>query len=353
MELDSNVDSPVVGSEALMIRTHDMKVRVNGFTPALGSKTVDIVDAAIAYECEFTGKVLIMVIRNGLHLKDMRHNLLSPFIMRLAGLEVNEQPKFMTRNPKTKHHLIYFKENNLKPPLAIKGIVSSLPTRKPIQEEYLNITTSIELTTPFTEWDPHNPSYGISENCMMDHDGNINSNLNIPEDPTAENPAMGTCEVGVISIMTSISPTLEPWSLSSDFEGEFRICGVSSGENKYPITEKELMERWRIRNEEATATVLATTQRLVRSILEPTLNRRYKTNDRMLRYFRIQTDMFMDTYFASKKLGPSIRGYTCAKLFVTDFGWWKVKPMKLRSELPLVLKSVFKEDGVPEKMICV
>ena len=62
--------------------------------------------------------------------------------------------------------------------------------------------------------------------------------------------------------------------------------------------------------------------------------------------------MFMDTYFASKKLGPSMRGYTCAQLFVTDFGWCKVKPMKLRSELPLVLKSVFKEDGVPEKMIC-
>ena len=29
-----------------------------------------------------------------------------------------------------------------------------------------------------------------------------------------------------------------------------------------------------------------------------------------------------------------------------------MKPMKLRSELLLVLKSVFKEDGVPEKMIC-
>ena len=72
----------------------------------------------------------------------------------------------------------------------------------------------------------------------------------------------------------------------------------------------------------------------------------------MLRYFRIQTDMFMDTYFASKKLGPSMRGYTCAQLFVTDLGWCKVKPMKLRSELPLVLKLVFKENGVPEKMIC-
>ena len=62
--------------------------------------------------------------------------------------------------------------------------------------------------------------------------------------------------------------------------------------------------------------------------------------------------MFMDTYFAFKKLVPSMRGYTCAQLFVTYFRWCNVKPMKLRSELPLVLKLVFKEDGEPEKMIC-
>ena len=179
----------------------------------------------------------------------MRHNLLSPFIRRLAGLEVNEQPKFMTMNPTPNHHSVYFKENDIRIPLSIKGIVSFLPTSKPSQEECLNIGTRLELTPPFTEWDPHNPSYGISENCMLDHDGNINSNINTPEDPTVENPAMGTCEVGVSSIMTSISPTLEPWSLSSDLEGKFGMCGMSSGEKKYPITDKELMERWRIRKE--------------------------------------------------------------------------------------------------------
>ena len=59
----------MVGSKDLIIRTHDRKVRVNGFTPSLGLKMVDVVDAAISYECEFTGKVLIMIIRNGLHLK--------------------------------------------------------------------------------------------------------------------------------------------------------------------------------------------------------------------------------------------------------------------------------------------
>ena len=85
-----------------------------------------VVDAEIAYACEFTGKVLIMIIRN--------HNLLSPFIMRLAGLGVNEQPKFMTRNPTTKHHSVYFNENGIRLPLAIKCIVSFIPTRKPTQK---------------------------------------------------------------------------------------------------------------------------------------------------------------------------------------------------------------------------
>ena len=178
----------------------------------------------------------------------------------------------MTRNPTTKHHLVYFKENEIRFPLAIKGIVSFLPIRKPTKEEYLNIVKRLELTPPFTEWDPHNLSYGISKNCMLDHDGNINININTPEDPTVETFAIVTCEVGVSSIMTSISPTLEPWSLSSDLEGEFGICGVSSGEKKYQITEKELMERWQIRKEESMATVLATTHRLGRSLPEPTLN---------------------------------------------------------------------------------
>ena len=76
LELDSHVDSPVVGSEALIIRIHDRKVRVNGFTPDMRSKMVHVVDAEIAYECEFTGIVLIILIRNGLHLKEMKHNLL-------------------------------------------------------------------------------------------------------------------------------------------------------------------------------------------------------------------------------------------------------------------------------------
>ena len=134
--------------------------------------------------------------------------------------------------------MVYFKENDIILPLLIKVIVSFLPTRKPTQEEYLKIGTRLELTPTFIELDPHNPSYGISENCILDHDGNIKSNISTPEYPTVENPTIVTCEVGVIPIMMSISPTIKPWSLSSDLEWEFGICGVSSGEKNYPITEK-------------------------------------------------------------------------------------------------------------------
>ena len=92
----------------------------------------------------------------------MKHNLLSPFIMRLAGLEVNEQPKFMTSKPTTKHHSVYFKENDITLPLATKGVVYFLPTRKTTQEEYLNTGTRLYLTPPLTERDPQKPSYNIS-----------------------------------------------------------------------------------------------------------------------------------------------------------------------------------------------
>jgi len=117
-------------------------------------------------KCEFAGKVNIMIIQNGLYLKEMNHHLLSPFIMRLAEVEVNEQPIFMTKNPMTKHHSIYFPSDVLRLLLLIQGIVSCLSTWKPSQDEYLNIGTRLELTPPFFEWNLHNPSYDISKNFM-------------------------------------------------------------------------------------------------------------------------------------------------------------------------------------------
>ena len=103
--------------------------------------------------------------------------------------------------------------------------------------------------------------------------------------------------------------------------------------------------------ETAKRTVKATTQRCGRSE-EHTLSRNYSTNDRMLRYKHIKECFFMDTFFATKTVEPSLRGHTCMQLFVTDKGFIHVVPMKSKSEVLQAVKQFAKEIGAPDAIIC-
>ena len=64
-------------------------------------------------------------------------------------------------------------------------------------------------------------------------------------------------------------------------------------------------------------TMTAVTRICPRNTCDITLNRRYSTNDRMLRYSRMLQDLFMDSMFANKPDGKSARGFTCAQVFAT------------------------------------
>ena len=63
-------------------------------------------------------------------------------------------------------------------------------------------------------------------------------------------------------------------------------------------------------------------------LANPSLSQNYVTNDRMLRYCRIEDHFFMDTLFATKKGSKSSHGNTCCQLFITDKGFLHVVPMK-------------------------
>ena len=103
----------------------------------------------------------------------------------------------------------------------------------------------------------------------------------------------------------------------------------------------------------AKETLLATTQQGVRSSSEPTLTRKYRTNDRMLRYQRLLCDSFMDTMFAAKD-ATSLRGFKSCQVFATEFGHIFVVRMenKLGKNISLAIKRYFKEKGVPDHLIC-
>ena len=58
---------------------------------------VPIVDVAVAYDCPYSLKTYIFVMKNALYVPSMNHNLVPPFILREAGLVVNDVPKIHTR----------------------------------------------------------------------------------------------------------------------------------------------------------------------------------------------------------------------------------------------------------------
>jgi hypothetical protein len=89
-----------------------------------------------------------------------------------------------------------------------------------------------------------------------------------------------------------------------------------------------LSKSWGIGKESARRMVKVTTQRGVRRVLYPPLSRRFRTNDRQLRYRRLRSDAFGDRLEASVK---SRRGNTYAEVFGTSFGWSRVFPAKLKS----------------------
>ena len=70
-----------------MIETTSKTVLVSGFTSYLGkSLCVPVVNAVVVYYCKFTGETYILVIYNAFRMKSMEVNLISLFMLRLAGL---------------------------------------------------------------------------------------------------------------------------------------------------------------------------------------------------------------------------------------------------------------------------
>ena len=117
------------------------------------------------------------------------------------------------------------------------------------------------------------------------------------------------------------------------------------------LNPSHLADIWGIGLETARRTIKVTTRLCPRNTTDITLNRRYESNDRMIRYKLLNIPLFMDTMFASKRVGKSHRDYTCVQVYVTEFGWVRADPMKSEKDIHLSMKALFKDIGVPSKLI--
>jgi hypothetical protein len=109
-----------------------------------------------------------------------------------------------------------------------------------------------------------------------------------------------------------------------------------------------LAKKWGIGIESAKRTRPVTTQRGIRRMIQPSLEKRYKTNDRQLRYHRPPVTMFTDTMYSTIL---SRQQNTAAHIFCTDFGFMRAFPMKKESEAYEALSLLFHRDGVTNVMV--
>lgn len=174
-ELDSHANMPVIGRHAFILAESGTTVDVAPFTPDYKPISVTVVDAALQYDCPFSGEEYILVVRNALYVPSMSNNLIPPFMLREAGLEVREVPKIQVANPTEADHAITFPETGFRIPLFLWGIFSYFPTTKPTHKS-LEEPSNVYMLTP-TTWNPHSDAYASNEESMLDWEGNMRNQV--------------------------------------------------------------------------------------------------------------------------------------------------------------------------------
>ena len=111
-ELHSHANMPVIAINAYILSKIGETVDVAPFTPDYKPISVELVDVALKYECPYCGEIKILIIRRGLYVSSMIHNLLPPFMLREAGITINKFPKIHATSPTEEHHAIRFQETN-------------------------------------------------------------------------------------------------------------------------------------------------------------------------------------------------------------------------------------------------
>ena len=348
-ECDSHADMCVISDNtALIIHDFQRPTNVYGFKEDVESVTLcKTVSGVIAYDHPANGETYYFIVHQALLIPEMKTNLLSTMQLRDNGIRVNDEPKHMVPTPTDENHAITIRADNPGEkdfiiPLSLHGIISYFTSRKPTRAEFENADEEhrIELTSETLEWDPKSDHYRQAEEAMIDDQGMLR------EDRQPD----WTVDRVVAALHTLPQPDTPANLFGKALEATVECTvGALSAVRGKAIDAATLAKRWGVSLKVAARTLGATTQNIVRTVLHPTLSRRFRTNDRQLRYRRLQHDMFTDTL--ESKQTSWFRQNKYAQVFATSFGWARVFPMKQKSEAHEGLSLLAQRDGVPPLMV--
>jgi hypothetical protein len=338
-------------------------VTVTGFDPTIASKSLRIINAAIAYDSPESGETIVLIVNQAIHNPNVQHNLLCPLQLRTNGVTVNETPKFVADHPTDQDHVILVPnpgDDELRIPLQIRGTTSTFPTRRPTAAEFAECR-HVELTYDDPEWDPSTKSYEEQESAMTDSAGRLletGDRITSRFIESAVSNESSRTSARTIADMSSQSTAVlldvDPRLCAGEFSQQLqenvivRDVSAASSRRKDRVDASILARNWGLGLEAAAKTVQVTTQRGARTTLHPSLTRRAKTNDRHIRYRRLSRNLYGDLLESKVK---SLKGNKYAQIFAADNGWCRAFGLKQKSAAPDALSILFARDGVPPTMI--
>lgn len=345
-ELDSHADTTVLGKHCLVVGGSREPVDVYGWSPGSKAEQLEIVSAAVLYTHPVTGQRFILEFHHAIHHPTMEHHLINPMQVRFGGHEVNETPKCFKKNPTEEDFALKIEADEEREeliiPFELTGVTAHFPVRKPTSQEFEDESIPhIDMTERDIPWDPEDRRLGESEAAMTDFRGRV---VEREASSRGQYIAAVTCD-----IKEDEEAPNSDYSLLTALNHSVQVKAVASKKAPNSINPMDLVKRWKISPKTARKTVEHTTCRMQRTLLHPSLSRRFKTNDRMLRYKRLQEDVFGDTMFS--KVTSWKRMNKCAQVFGTRIGWARAYPMRSKGEAHEALSQLFTECGVPTTMI--
>jgi hypothetical protein len=197
------------------------------------------------------------------------------------------------------------------------------------------------LTYESPEYDTYAKTFHDQEAGMMDSWGNIKFSGDFhPNRRQVFSLLQKEAEVKLLSTKYSdasaklqyLSPGIDDGTLLAELDNITNFLNVSLVKSKLrdkaAVDAATLANNWGIGIEAAKRMRLVTTQRGIRIMIHLSLKKRYKTNDRQLRYHRLPVTMLTYKMYSTIHTRQKNKA---AQIFCTDFGFVREFPMKKQS----------------------
>ena len=246
--------------------------------------------------------------------------------IRMNDVELNDTPKFLTKNPISKTHAISGLDQDDHEyiiPFTLCSVTSYIPTCKPSREEF-DTCPRIDLTCELPEWDPHSETFKQQEGALLDNKWLVH------DAPTPVE--RGQSRRFISTLDTSETTTLFPHEddpvhdLGAALADNINVSSIHTAKDRRPkLNALDLAQRWGISIEKAWQTIVKTTQHDLQSVLHPMLSQWYRTNDCQFWYRCLPVDLYTDTL---ESRTASHRGNNYAQVFAHHNTWCKAYPNK-------------------------